>query len=44
VQTGIRRDGWIEITSGVSADEQVVVAGLQPLRDGIAVQISEDSP
>lgn len=44
VQTGIRRDGWVEITSGVSADEQVVVAGLQRLRDGIAVQINGDSP
>ncbi|WP_200244370.1 efflux RND transporter periplasmic adaptor subunit [Lamprobacter modestohalophilus] len=44
VQTGIRRDGWVEITSGVSADERVVVAGLQRLRDGIAVQINGDSP
>lgn len=42
VQTGIRRDGWVEITSGLSADEQVVVAGLQSLRDGIAVRISGD--
>jgi membrane fusion protein (multidrug efflux system) len=42
VQTGIRRDGWVEITDGVSADERVVVAGLQRLRDGIAVQIKDD--
>ncbi len=42
VQTGIRRDGWIEITSGVSADERVVVAGLQRLRDGMPVRISGD--
>ncbi|MEA3642508.1 MAG: efflux RND transporter periplasmic adaptor subunit [Lamprobacter sp.] len=42
VQTGIRRDGWVEITRGVSADERVVVAGLQRLRDGIAVQIKDD--
>ncbi|WP_201246307.1 efflux RND transporter periplasmic adaptor subunit [Halochromatium salexigens] len=44
VQTGIRRDGWVEITRGVSADERVVVSGLQRLRDGIAVQINGDSP
>lgn len=42
VQTGIRRDGWVEITRGVSADERVVVAGLQRLRDGIAVRIGDD--
>ncbi len=42
VQTGIRRGGWVEITSGVSADERVVVSGLQRLRDGIAVRIGDD--
>ncbi|MBK5942028.1 hypothetical protein CCR96_22850 [Halochromatium roseum] len=42
VQTGIRRDGWVEITRGVSADERVVVEGLQRLRDGIAVHIGDD--
>ena len=42
VQTGIRRDGWVEISSGVSADERVVVAGLQRLRDGMAVRINGD--
>ena len=40
VQTGIRREGWVEITSGVSADDRVVVAGLQRLRDGMTVRLS----
>ncbi|MFW6257978.1 MAG: efflux RND transporter periplasmic adaptor subunit [Halochromatium sp.] len=44
VQTGIRRDGWVEITDGVSADERVVVEGVQRLRDGIAVEINGDDP
>nr|WP_242476996.1 efflux RND transporter periplasmic adaptor subunit [Halochromatium glycolicum] len=42
VQTGIRRGGWVEITSGVSAGEQVVVSGLQGLRDAMRVRIADD--
>ncbi|MBK1629899.1 hypothetical protein CKO31_03905 [Thiohalocapsa halophila] len=38
VQTGLRRDGWVAVTDGVSAGEQVVVSGLQGLRDGAAVR------
>lgn len=38
VQTGLRRSGWVAITDGVSAGEQVVTAGLQGLRDGAAVR------
>ncbi|MFD2110404.1 efflux RND transporter periplasmic adaptor subunit [Thiorhodococcus fuscus] len=38
VETGTRRDGWVEIHNGVAAGERVVVAGLQGLRDGLAVR------
>ncbi|EGV30793.1 efflux transporter, RND family, MFP subunit [Thiorhodococcus drewsii AZ1] len=38
VETGTRRDGWVEIRDGVAAGERVVVAGLQGLRDGLAVR------
>jgi membrane fusion protein (multidrug efflux system) len=40
VATGARRAGWVEITSGVSPGERVVVAGLQGLRDGMQVRIA----
>jgi membrane fusion protein (multidrug efflux system) len=39
VKTGIRRDGWVEIRSGLQADDRVVVAGLQGLRDGAKVRV-----
>jgi membrane fusion protein (multidrug efflux system) len=38
VDTGTRRAGWVEIIDGVSAGERVLVAGLQTLRDGMAVR------
>jgi len=38
VETGARREGWIAIREGLKAGERVVVAGLQGLRDGIAVR------
>ncbi|MBK1724176.1 efflux RND transporter periplasmic adaptor subunit [Thiocystis violacea] len=38
VETGARRDGWVEIRDGVAASERVVIAGLQGLRDGLAVR------
>jgi len=44
VSTGVRRDGWVEITDGVSAGERVVVAGLQGLRDGMRVRIAPGQP
>jgi len=39
VETGIRRDGWVEISEGLKASDRVVVAGLQGLRDGAKVRI-----
>jgi multidrug efflux pump subunit AcrA (membrane-fusion protein) len=33
VETGIARDGWLEITQGIKAGEQVVVEGVYGLPD-----------
>lgn len=38
VKTGVRRQGWVEITSGLSAGQPVVTAGQQGLRDGAKVR------
>jgi hypothetical protein len=40
VETGVRRDGWVEISAGLEEGQQVVVTGLQGLRDGDAVHIA----
>jgi len=40
VQIGQRRDGWVEILSGLEHDVQVVVSGLQKIRDGSLVNVS----
>jgi len=39
VQIGQRRDGWVEVLSGLDADAQVVVSGLQKIRDGASVHV-----
>jgi membrane fusion protein, multidrug efflux system len=39
VETGIRRNGWVEVTAGLEVGQRVVVAGLQGLRDGDEVRI-----
>ncbi len=38
VEVGQRRDGKAEIVEGVSANDTIVVAGWQKLRDGVAVR------
>jgi len=40
VQIGQRRDGWVEILSGLEPHAQVVVSGLQKVRDGTRVNAS----
>lgn len=40
IRLGERRDGKVEVLSGLSAGDAVVVAGLQRIRDGAAVQIA----
>ncbi len=39
VTTGVVRGDSLEITSGLRADERVVIAGQQRLRDGVRVQL-----
>ena len=41
VEIGQRRDGRVEITSGLAADDIVVTAGHLKIRDGAAVNIAE---
>ncbi len=40
VQTGITNGKWIEITNGLTGDEDVVVVGKRKLLDGSIVQVS----
>jgi membrane fusion protein (multidrug efflux system) len=45
VETGIRRNGKVEILSGVQAGELVVTAGqLRLARDGMEVRVIEPAP
>ncbi len=41
VTTGVARGDSLEITSGISAGDQVVVAGQQRVRDGARVQLAD---
>lgn len=39
VQTGLRRDGMVEVLEGLTEGDQVVVAGVQKIADGAVVHI-----
>lgn len=41
VKTGVTEDTRIEITSGVSAKERVVIDGMDRLRDGMRVEVAD---
>jgi membrane fusion protein (multidrug efflux system) len=41
VEIGVRMPGFVEITSGIRAGEQVVVGGVERLTDGISVRAVE---
>ncbi|MFK3771848.1 efflux RND transporter periplasmic adaptor subunit [Pseudomonas sp. NPDC089406] len=43
VQTGERRDGWVVVSKGLQAGDQVVTAGQLKLSPGAAVHISDDA-
>ena len=43
VETGVRRDGLVEIRSGLAAGDRVVVAGQLKIRDGAAVKPLADA-
>ena len=44
IRIGERRDGDMEVLSGLKGDEQIVVRGLQSLRNGVAVKLERTSP
>lgn len=44
VQTGLRRDGMVELRSGVAAGDTVIVAGYQRLSDGSLVSATTAAP
>ncbi len=41
VQLGTRQGGLVEVTEGVAENDQIVIGGLQRLRDGAAVRIAK---
>lgn len=43
VETGIRRDGFVEVLSGLKAGERIVLAGAGYLRDGDLVRVSNQT-
>lgn len=43
VETGMRTDTEVEVTSGLAAGDRVIVSGLQMLRPGLAVEV-DDAP
>ena len=44
VESGWRENGWVEIVSGVSATDRVVVEGADLLSDGSQVEIESSAP
>jgi membrane fusion protein, multidrug efflux system len=42
IQTGVDGGDWLEILSGVKADEEVISAGADGLSDGAAIRVSRD--
>ena len=41
VQIGVREQGWVQVTGDLNAGDNVLVAGLQKVRDGVPVDIQE---
>jgi membrane fusion protein (multidrug efflux system) len=41
VQIGVREQGWVQVTGDLKAGDNVLVAGLQKVRDGVPVDIQE---
>ncbi|NIA69411.1 efflux RND transporter periplasmic adaptor subunit [Pelagibius litoralis] len=44
ITTGLRREGVVEVETGVTAGEPVISRGIQSLRDGIAVDVMNAPP
>jgi HlyD family secretion protein len=43
VETGMRRDGFVEVLSGLKPGERIVLAGAGYLRDGDLVRVSSQT-
>lgn len=43
IQTGVDGGDWFEVTSGLTADDQVVVAGADGLAEGTTVRVARNS-
>ena len=39
VQTGMEQDGWVEITGGLSPDEEVIVTRSRSIQDGTRIEV-----
>lgn len=44
IATGLRRDGMVEVETGITAGEPVISRGIQSLRDGIGVDVRTAPP
>jgi membrane fusion protein (multidrug efflux system) len=44
VEIGTRREGRVEVLSGLAAEDVVVTAGALKLREGVAVQVANTQP
>lgn len=44
VETGVHRDGWIEVVKGLGPTDRVVVRGHAELSDGMAVALQDSAP
>ena len=41
VTTGLRNNGWVEIVSGLSPSDSVILEGLQQVQEGTLVRVVE---
>ena len=44
VEIGQRRDGKVEIVSGLAAGDRIVTAGVVKIRDGAAIRVANEAP
>lgn len=44
IETGVHRDGWVEVAKGLGPTDRVVVRGHADLSDGMAVAVQDPAP
>ena len=44
IETGVHRDGWVEVVTGLGPADRVVVRGHAELSDGMAVAVQDPAP